>query len=125
MTVCIENLISLFGANGDFQKPKFKRGTTSSFIKTGTIPVNYGDLDYRKFVDYKEESICGTMKVIPLGTRPCDVLDLVDPELNLEARDIQSMILNFVDNEYHDYEVVDDNISDDDDDDDDSDDNDA
>ena len=65
------------------------------------------------------------MKVIPLGTRPCDVLDLVDPELNLEARDIQSMILNFVDNECHDYEVVDDNISNDDDDDDDSDDNDA
>ena len=125
MTECIENLISLFGANGDFQKPKFKRGITSSFIKTGTIPVNHGDLDDRKFVDYKEESICGTMKVIPLGTRPCDVLDLVDPELNLEARDIQSMILNFVDNECHDYEVVDDNISNDDDDDDDSDDNDA
>ena len=124
MAECIENLIYLFGGNGDFQKTKFKKGITSSFVKTGTIPVNHTDSDDAVFVEYKVESICGTMKVIPLGTRPCDVFDLVEPEMNSEASEIQNMIMSFVDNEFNDHEVVDDNMSDDDDDDND-DDNDA
>ena len=88
MTECIHNLIDLFGVDGDFQKLKFKNGIISSFIKTGTLPVNYDEVGEAKFIDYKEESICGTMKVIPLGTRPCDYFDLAAPEMHLEATKI-------------------------------------
>jgi hypothetical protein len=36
----IDNLIQLFGSDGDFQKQKFKDGVISAFIKTGAIPCN-------------------------------------------------------------------------------------
>ena len=56
------------------------------------------------------------MKVIPLGTRPCDYFDLVAPEMHLEATNIQNLILTYVDREERDDELGGDDDDDDDDD---------
>ena len=111
---------NLFGIGGDFQKAKFKNGIISSFVKTGTLTVNYNEVGTPKFMDCKEEFICGTMKVIPLGTRPCDYFDLVAPEMNLEAGNVQNMILTYVDRKQRDNANSNNNDNDDDDDDDDA-----
>ena len=74
MMECISDLITLFGSDGDFQKHKFKEGINSSFRKTGTIPLTTDQDGNSTFAPYKEETICGTMKVIALGTRPIDFL---------------------------------------------------
>ena len=95
MMECVDNLIQLFGPDGDFQKQKFKNDVISSFIKTGTTPCNLDENGVPNFVDYKEESICGTMKIVPLGTQPSDFFDI--PILPVIAMNDESTeILNAV-----------------------------
>ena len=43
-----------------------------TFIKTGTLPVNFTDSRDAEFIKYKKESLCGTMKVVPEGTLNLD-----------------------------------------------------
>jgi DDE superfamily endonuclease len=102
MMECIDNLIHLFGSDGDFQKQKFKDGVISSFIKTGTIPCSVDEEGVHNFVQYKEESICGKMKIVPLGTQPSDFFDIsVVPvnTMNEECTEIQNAIFALLDRE--------------------------
>ena len=48
MAECIDNLIDLFGVDGDFQKVKFKKGIISSFVKTGCDPYT----EYTEYTGY-------------------------------------------------------------------------
>jgi DDE superfamily endonuclease len=85
MMECIDNLIQLFGPDGDFQKQKFKDGVISAFMKTGTVPCNVDENGVTNFVECKEESICGTMKIIPLGTQPSNFFDIPVVSMNEES----------------------------------------
>ena len=108
MMECISDLIILFGPNGDFQKQKFKEGIISSFKKTGTIPSSINDDCTSNFVPYKEEKICGTMKVIALGTHPADYFDIPNaPILNEESAEIHNAIMGYLDREDFDEEMDD------------------
>jgi DDE superfamily endonuclease len=113
MMECIDNLIQLFGPDGDFQKQKFKDGVISAFMKTGTIPCNVSENGVTNFVEYKEESICGTMKIIPLGTQPSNFFDIPVVAMNEESTEIQNAIFSLLDREdFGDAEDGDDNDDD-------------
>ena len=109
MMECISDLIRLFGSDGDFQKQKFKEGVISSFKKTGTIPSSTDHDSTSSFMPYKEEVICGTMKVIAIGTHPADYFDIQNaPIFNEESVDVHNAIMGYLDREDFDVETDDD-----------------
>ena len=44
-----------------------------TFIKTGTLPINFTESNNAEFIKYKKESLCGTMKIVPVGTLNLEV----------------------------------------------------
>ena len=83
----ITDLIQLFKVQ--FTETKFRDCINRTFIKTGTLPVcniDDGNLD---FVEYKRESLCGTMLIVPEGT-----IDLSDDDVQNNNDD---MTLNDID----------------------------
>jgi hypothetical protein len=70
----INDLFDLF-ANG-FQETKFREGVNRSFISTGCLPIYNTDPTVYNFVPYTQQKTCGTMKIIPTGTRNHSDTDL-------------------------------------------------
>ena len=62
----IKDLIQLF--KEQFTEDKFRDCVNRTFIKTGTLPVNFTESSKAEFIKYKKESLCGTMKIVPQGT---------------------------------------------------------
>ena len=62
----IKDLIQLF--KEQFTEEKFRDCVNRTFIKTGTSPVNFTESSNVEFIEYKKESLCGTMKIVSQGT---------------------------------------------------------
>lgn len=71
----ITDLIQLFKVQ--FTETKFSDCINRTFIKTGTLPILNTDDAKLDFIEFKRESLCGTMLIVPEGT-----IDLSDNDVN-------------------------------------------
>ncbi len=88
----IKDLILLF--KEQFTEIKFRDCINRTFIKTGTLPVNFDDKSEVKFVVYKKESLCGTMRIIPEGALNLDSdeeIDVKNCDDDVELNDLESL----------------------------------
>ena len=77
----IRDLILLF--EYQFKQEKFKECINRSFIATGTLPEKLlVDTDVPVFKYFKRESACGTMSMIPKGTKKLIESDVVLNDVN-------------------------------------------
>ena len=67
----IKDLILLF--KEQFTEVKFRDCINRTFVKTGTLPINFDDNREVEFFAYKKESLCGTMLIVPEGTLDLDI----------------------------------------------------
>ena len=67
----IKDLIQLF--KEQFTEEKLRDWVNRTFIKAGTLPINFTESSNAKFIKYKKESLCGTMKIVPVGTLNLEV----------------------------------------------------
>lgn len=63
----INDLFELFATG--FRKAEFQSGVVRSFISTGCLPLHNTTNNDIDFVSYTKQKVCGTMKIIPSGTR--------------------------------------------------------
>ena len=84
----IQDLIFLF--KSQFNEEKFKSCINRTFIRTGTLPIE-GSAP-ATFVQYKNVTLCGTMRVVPKGTTEVDMDDSLDEEEGVE----RALFLHFV-----------------------------
>ena len=90
----IRDLFELF-ANG-FKEVKFQSGIVRAFISTGCL--HYYDTDNTLcFVPYTTSKICGTMTIVPAGTRNYNDMNLNAPLAaeNQEVVDAMSAFLDY------------------------------
>ena len=71
----ITDLIQLFKVQ--FSETKFSDCINRTFIKTGTLHILNTDDAKLDFIEFKRESLCGTMLIVPEGT-----IDLSDNDVN-------------------------------------------
>ena len=63
----INDLFDLFSTG--FMDPKFRAGIVRSFISTGCLHTHNDDDTVYQFEPYHVNKICGTMRIVPTGTR--------------------------------------------------------
>ena len=104
----IEDLILLF--REQFTEAKFRECINRTFIKTSTLPID--DSIPHIFVEYKKESVSGTMLVVPQGTLDEVLEDSVELPVVPIIEEVESveraLFLYFVNNN----DVIDDNFDD-------------
>ena len=81
----INDLFDLFVIG--FKDPKFKVGIVRSFISTGCLHMHNNDDSVYQFEPYQINKICGTMQIVPTGTRN-------DHQMNVDESDIDESDLN-------------------------------
>lgn len=90
----INDLFDLFATG--FKDPKFKAGIVRFFISTGCLHMHNNDDSVYHLEPYQINKICGTMKIVPTGTRNdhqmnVDESDIDKPDLNENFEVVQAM----------------------------------